>query len=405
MFCSKTLVLHGFIHVFYGSIHADLVPKEVVEAWLKYLREELPTVAFKCSTQKQTSNLGRNSSTTDATSHGSECLGADILVQLLKNYARGRGGLKTSVTVGIVGLPNVGKSSLINSLKRTKVAKVGNAPGVTKSVQEVHLDRQVTLLDSPGVVFSEVGEDGKAAAALRNCVKVDQLEDPALPVTEILKRCPKKQLMTLYRIPDYKDADTFLINVATVRGKLKKGGTIDATAAAKIVLQDWNDGKIPYYTSPPRRQSEVQGSAAVVADWGSEFDPSAFANEQATIIDNISSLQQKMDRKSFFETETAGEVHMQMEASEEELEIMDEEETEPPSNSRETKSQNQKLYDNEGQFNPRSAKQTKKRAKRGRAAQNEDMKMNDDDDDDSDFDFTRDFPESRNAFAQLEESE
>ena len=50
--------------------------------------------------------------------------------------------------------------------------QVGNTPGVTKAVQEVHLDRQVTLLDSPGVVFTTAGADGQAAAALRNCVKV-----------------------------------------------------------------------------------------------------------------------------------------------------------------------------------------------------------------------------------------
>ncbi len=49
---------------------------------------------------------------------------------------------------------------------------MGNTPGVTRAVQEVHLDRQVTLLDSPGVVFSAAGADGEAAAALRNCVKV-----------------------------------------------------------------------------------------------------------------------------------------------------------------------------------------------------------------------------------------
>lgn len=50
--------------------------------------------------------------------------------------------------------------------------QVGNTPGVTKAVQEVHLDKQVTLLDSPGVVFAAAGADGEAAAALRNCVKV-----------------------------------------------------------------------------------------------------------------------------------------------------------------------------------------------------------------------------------------
>lgn len=68
---------------------------------------------------------------------------------------------------GIVGIPNVGKSSLINSLKRARVAAVGNTPGVTRTVQEVSLDKQVKLLDSPGIVMA-----GGSAHALRNAIKV-----------------------------------------------------------------------------------------------------------------------------------------------------------------------------------------------------------------------------------------
>jgi nuclear GTP-binding protein len=69
---------------------ADLIPKEVAEKWLKYLREELPTVAFKCSTQQQRSNLGhtRKSKSQTMTATTSECLGAETLLQLLKNYSR-----------------------------------------------------------------------------------------------------------------------------------------------------------------------------------------------------------------------------------------------------------------------------------------------------------------------------
>jgi ribosome biogenesis GTPase A len=88
--------------------------------------------------------------------------------------------MKTAITVGVVGFPNVGKSSLINSLKRTRVANVGSTPGVTKAMQEIHLDKNVKLLDCPGIVFAASG-DNEASATLRNCSKIEKLEDPATP--------------------------------------------------------------------------------------------------------------------------------------------------------------------------------------------------------------------------------
>lgn len=79
------------------------------------------------------------------------------MLQLLKHYAR-TGNIKTSITVGLIGFPNVGKSSVINSLCRVRAAKVGATPGVTKSAQEIHLDKRVKLLDTPGIVFPKVGD-------------------------------------------------------------------------------------------------------------------------------------------------------------------------------------------------------------------------------------------------------
>lgn len=79
------------------------MPREVAEAWFKYLREELPTVAFKCSTQKQASNLGQRhlpkAQSADTALQGSECLGANTLLHLLKNYTR-NSDTKTAITVG-----------------------------------------------------------------------------------------------------------------------------------------------------------------------------------------------------------------------------------------------------------------------------------------------------------------
>ena len=98
-----------------GLSPADLVPREIAEAWLKYLREELPTVAFKCSTQKQAVNLGqrraskhvkgsrsrasRQKAAPSLAMQGSDSLGAEALLQLLKNYTR-NSDIKIAITVG-----------------------------------------------------------------------------------------------------------------------------------------------------------------------------------------------------------------------------------------------------------------------------------------------------------------
>merc|ERR1712019_239525 len=104
--------------------------------------EEFPTVAFKASTQAQRDKLSQSKvSITEASKdllQTSTCLGAAALLKLLGNYA-GRSqsdSSKAVITVGIVGFPNVGKSSVINSLKRSKSCHVGSVPGITKAMQE-----------------------------------------------------------------------------------------------------------------------------------------------------------------------------------------------------------------------------------------------------------------------------
>ncbi|KAK9282154.1 hypothetical protein L1049_005066 [Liquidambar formosana] len=273
----------------------DLVPRESAEKWLKYLREELPTVAFKCSTQEQRSNLGWKSSSKAAKAakpsnilQTSDCLGAETLIKLLKNYSRSH-EIKKSITVGIIGLPNVGKSSLINSLKRCHVVNVGATPGLTRSMQEVQLDKNVKLLDCPGVVMLRSGESD-ASIALRNCKRIEKLDDPIGPVKEILKLCPAKLLVTLYKLPTFDSVDDFLQKVATVRGKLKKGGIVDVEAAARIVLHDWNEGKIPYYTMPPTRNQGEPLEAAIVSELGKEFNIDEVYNSETTFIGSLKSV-------------------------------------------------------------------------------------------------------------------
>ena len=110
---------------------ADLVPRENLDEWLRYLRKSLPAVAFKSSTQDQSKRLGRRKlgRKSEENIQGGTCFGAELLLSLLGNYCRSTGNTKASIQVGVVGLPNVGKSSVINSLKRSKACNVGNTPG------------------------------------------------------------------------------------------------------------------------------------------------------------------------------------------------------------------------------------------------------------------------------------
>jgi len=249
---------------------ADLVPRENLQAWIKYLRNEYPTIAFKASTQQST-KLGHakiKMKQVELPLTTSKCVGADTLLALLGNYCRNQ-DIKTAIRVGIVGMPNVGKSSLINSLKRTKACNVGATPGVTKSMQEVRLDSKVKLLDSPGLVMAG-GNRNDASVALRNAIKVENLDDPVTPVVAILDRVPRDHLMLQYGIGHFKDCSEFLALLAIKMGKRKRGGIPDREKAARIVLGDWNSGKIKYFTHPPETVSANLG-AEIVSQFAKEF--------------------------------------------------------------------------------------------------------------------------------------
>lgn len=154
----------------------DLVPKENVEAWLKHLRYSFPTLPFKSSTQFQRRNLS-SSGSSSASAHvpsGASSTSPAPLLTLLKNYSRAG-----SLTIGVIGFPNVGKSSLINTLKRSRACGVAPTPGFTKEIQIVSLDGSLKILDCPGVVYE--GSDQKPESVLRNCTAVENVEDPIAP--------------------------------------------------------------------------------------------------------------------------------------------------------------------------------------------------------------------------------
>lgn len=123
----------------------DLVPPQNARLWVRALRREFACVPLKCGMQKQAHNLAggaalhkksmiNNTEMVDKMTSLTTAVGTENLLNILKNWARVGGDSKAKklITVGVIGFPNVGKSSLINSLKKSKAAATGNTPGITK---------------------------------------------------------------------------------------------------------------------------------------------------------------------------------------------------------------------------------------------------------------------------------
>ncbi|NXK92290.1 GNL3 protein, partial [Formicarius rufipectus] len=232
----------------------DLVPKDNVEKWLNYLKKEFPTVAFKSATlmkDKTTEQFTKRRARVDL-SKTSQCFGSKCLLKLLQEYGK---TLNKAIQVGVVGFPNVGKSSIINSLKGLRACNVSIARGVTKSMQIVHIDKQTKMLDSPSIIADP--SNSALALALRSIIDTEESgsADVLEAVNAIINHCSKQQVMMHYSMPDFRNPEEFLSLLAQKRGMLKKGGVPDIESIAKLVLCDWTGGKTSYHSQPPGSQA------------------------------------------------------------------------------------------------------------------------------------------------------
>ncbi|NXL02111.1 GNL3 protein, partial [Mesembrinibis cayennensis] len=231
----------------------DLVPKENLEKWLNYLKKEFPTIAFKSATlmkDRTTEHSTKRRARVDL-SRTTECFGSKCLLKLLQEHGKTQ---NKAIQVGVVGFPNVGKSSIINSLKGVRACNVGLTRGVTKSMQIVHIDKQTKILDSPSIIADP--SNNALALALRSIIDTEESgsADVLEGIDAILNHCSKQQVMMHYSIPDFRNTEEFLTLLAQKRGMLKKGGVPDLENIAKLLLCDWTGAKISYHSQPPASQ-------------------------------------------------------------------------------------------------------------------------------------------------------
>ena len=142
-------------------------------------------------------------------------------------------------------------------------------------MQEIKLDKHIKLLDSPGIVMAR--DESLASLALKNCVKIESLDDPTLPIDLLIKRCNKAYLIEKYKIGDFNDSTQFLSLIARRFGKLKKNDIADLSQAAHIVLNDWNSGKLAFYTQPPVSSNVIE--TKIVTEMLPAFDIDALLKE------------------------------------------------------------------------------------------------------------------------------
>eukprot|EP00197_Chlamydomonas_leiostraca_P015563 CAMPEP_0202868082 /NCGR_PEP_ID=MMETSP1391-20130828/10164_1 /ASSEMBLY_ACC=CAM_ASM_000867 /TAXON_ID=1034604 /ORGANISM="Chlamydomonas leiostraca, Strain SAG 11-49" /LENGTH=726 /DNA_ID=CAMNT_0049548195 /DNA_START=12 /DNA_END=2192 /DNA_ORIENTATION=+ len=218
----------------------DLVPSWVTKRWLHTLSREFPTLAFHASITNP--------------------FGKGALLSLLRQLARLRSD-RQAISVGFVGYPNVGKSSVINTLRTKKVCKTAPVPGETKIWQYITLMKRVFLIDCPGVVYNKTS-DSESDIVLKGVIRVENLEDATEHIPMVLQRVKPEYLRRAYKIKEWTDHEDFLTQLAKLSGKLLKGGDADLNTAARMVLYDWQRGKIPFFTLPPDYKEEEEVAAA-----------------------------------------------------------------------------------------------------------------------------------------------
>ncbi|MCW8886956.1 MAG: ribosome biogenesis GTPase YlqF [Motiliproteus sp.] len=210
---------------------SDLADPKRTEQWIDYLQGDGVTAIPFCSENRNE---------------------VKKLVQMCKQMAPNRVAAGRPVRVIIMGIPNVGKSTLINALLGRRIAKVGNEPAVTKNQQRFVTQNGLAIYDTPGILWPKIhDEDSTYRLAASGAIKdtVMEYEEVALHALEFLKSDYPDQLATRFKLKEIPEkAELLLDEIGRRRGCLRSGGIVDRHKAALIVVGDLRSTKIGHLT-------------------------------------------------------------------------------------------------------------------------------------------------------------
>lgn len=212
---------------------SDLADKDASEAWMEFFKEK-----------------GYFAVKVDARNKGCMKAISAVIAEACKEKTerdRKRGIKNRPVRAMVVGIPNVGKSTFINTFAGRACAKTGNKPGVTKGKQWIRLNKSVELLDTPGILWPKF-EDQQVGL---NLALTGSINDEILNIEELAgefirfmqNRYPGV-IEERYGIENCSDVIDAIENIAKVRGCLLKGGAYDTKKASRQIIDDFRNGKL-----------------------------------------------------------------------------------------------------------------------------------------------------------------
>ncbi|MBA5637078.1 ribosome biogenesis GTPase YlqF [Duganella sp. LX20W] len=230
----------------------DLADPAATAAWVAYYNAQEGVTAYAMTTKKP-AEVAR-------------------IPELAKSLAPHRGVPTKPLRIMIMGIPNVGKSTLMNALLKKRVAKVGDEPAVTKQQQKLYLDKNTILVDTPGMLWPKIAmaSDGLMLAA-SHAIGSNALIEEEVAVflgEEMLKHYPQL-LVARYGFKDIEKMDGIGVveGVAARRGFRQKGGDLDFEKAAHTFLGDYRSGALGRVSleTPETRQLRLEQHAVEMA--------------------------------------------------------------------------------------------------------------------------------------------
>ncbi len=210
---------------------ADLVPREWTEEYKR--RSEIPVVFISARERKNTG----------------------ILRKEIKKLAKPLLEEKEKVKVALIGYPNVGKSTIINTLKGKKAVGTAPIPGYTKGKQLIRLSKKIWLLDSPGVVpiddFDEL--------VIKGGFPADKIEEPVKPALKLISRIletRREAITEKFGIKEFESEEEILRKIGERRGLIKSGGEVDLEETARWFLREWQTGRFTLFASEEEKKRD-----------------------------------------------------------------------------------------------------------------------------------------------------